>query len=557
MRNNFMWKNLDLLTKRQTNILTAAYVIMGTTVLSLILGLVKKRLLIALFGTQTITGVYDVAYRLPDLLFQIVVASALSSAFIPVFSGYLSRNNDRDAHTMASNLLTIGMVLFFIFSLIITLLAPFFLKIFNPGGGFSPSDMELMVNLMRIIIFGQFLIIIGTFFTALLQSYSHFFIPGFALALYNLGIIIGLITLSPFIGIYSGAVGTIIGALLFIILQLPLVKKIGFSYKPAFNLKDVGIRDVSRLMWPRTVANAVFQTGTIFIVSLISFLPAAGSNYIVFDLAQTIAFAPVALIGNAIAQAAFPILSREKDNLENFKLTFINSFNQMLYLILPISVLLLVLRVPVVRLVFGASKLEWSATLLTGQILVFFSLSIFAQGLIALIYRAFYALHDTKTPLITSILGTIFMLILGFIFIVALNMGIVGMAIAFSVAGVLQLLILFSLLDKRIGGFNNPSFILSWVKIFVSTFFTAFALYIPIKLLDQLVFDTTRTINLIFLTGISSLAGLSLYLFLTWLLDVKEASTYILAFKKFGNWREVYNKIQELVGGDKLSPPLF
>jgi putative peptidoglycan lipid II flippase len=553
MRNGLIWKSLDILTKRQTNILTAAYVIMGTTVLSLVLGLVKKRLLISLFGTQTITGVYDIAYRLPDLLFQVVIASALSSAFIPVFSNYLAKKEQREAHAMASNLLTIGMVLFFLFGLILMVMAPVFLRIFNPGGGFSPDDMNLMANLMRIIIFGQLLIIIGTFFTAVLQSYNHFFIPGFALALYNLGIIIGLITLTPFIGIYSGAVGTIIGAILFILFQLPLVRSIGFSYKPIFDLRDAGVQAVSKLMWPRTVANAVFQVGTIFVVSLISFLPAAGTNYIIFDLAQTIAFAPVALIGNAIAQAAFPILSREKENLENFKLTFINSFNQMLYLILPISVLLLVLRVPLVRLVFGASKLEWEATLLTGRILAFFSLSIFAQGLIALIYRAFYALHDTKTPLLTSVMGTLLMLILGFVFIVGLNMGVETVAMAFSVSGVLQLFILFFLLNKRTGGFHKPSLFMSWLKIFTASFFTAFALYLPIKLLDQLVFDTTKTINLIILTGISSMAGLSLYLFLTWFLNVKEASTYILAFKKFGNWKDALGKIQELVGPDKMS----
>lgn len=554
MRNGFVWKSLDLLTRRQTNILSAAFVIMGTTVLSLILGLVKKRLLIALFGTETITGVYDVAYRLPDLLFQLIIASALSTAFIPVFSGYLSKNKSQEAHTIASNLLTLGVVLFFSLALILALFAPFFLRVFNPGGGFSSSDMELMANLMRIIIFGQILIIIGTFFTAILQSYNHFFIPGFALALYNLGIIIGLITLSPFIGIYSGAVGTIIGGLFFILFQLPLVKKIGFSYRPIFNLKDGGVRSVLRLMWPRTVANAVFQIGTIFVVSLISFLPSAGSKYIIFDLAQTITFAPVALIGNAIAQAAFPVLAREKDNMNEFRSTFVNSFNQILYLILPISVLLLVLRIPVVRLVFGAPKLDWNATVLTGEVLAYFSLSIFAQSLIALAYRAFYSMHNTKTPLVTGSITTIFMLILGYVFIVPLKMGIVSIAIAYTIASVIQLIILFLLLDRTTGGFNKYFLLTSWGKIFAASFFTAFALYLPIKLLDELVFDTTRTINLIFLTGISSMAGLTLYLFLTWLLNVKEASTYILAFRKLGNWREVFGKIQELVGGDKISP---
>lgn len=551
MKKNFFSKSLDLLGRRQSNILSAAFVIMGTIVLSQILGLFKKRLLISLFGASVTTGVYDVAYKLPDLLFQLVIASALSSAFIPVFSDLIARGEEKDAHKMASNLLTLGIIVFFVFALTLSIFASFFLQAFNPGGGFSPSDMSLMANLLRIIIFGQLLIVIGTFFTALLQSYSHFFIPGFALALYNLGIIIGLLTLSPYIGIYSGAVGTVIGALLFILFQLPLVRKIGFSYRPSFSLKNKSVKTIAALMWPRTISNAIFQMGTILIVSLVSFLPSTGRNYIIFDLAQTIAWAPVALIGQAIAQAAFPALSRERNNLENFKITFMNSFNQMLYLILPISILILVLRIPIVRLVFGAPKLDWPATVLTGRTLAFFAFSIFAQALIALIYRAFYALHDTKTPLLTGAFATLFMIGLGYIFIVPMKMDISSIAIAYSIAGILQLFILFYLLNKATNGFKLPTILLSWAKIGASSFFTAFALYIPIKLLDQLVFDTTHTINLLILTGISSFAGFSLYLFLTWFFNVEEAKMYVLAIRKMGNWREVLGKVDEIIGRDK------
>jgi putative peptidoglycan lipid II flippase len=551
MGNKFFSKSIDLLTRRQSNILSAAFVIMATVVLSQILGLIKKRLLISYFGASEITGVFDVASKLPDLLFQLVIASALSSAFIPVFSDLLNKGDDEKAHRMASNLLTVGVVIFFIFSLILSIFAPFFLQVLNLGGGFSPANMNLMVNLMRIIIFGQFLIVIGTFFTAFLQSYNHFFIPGFSLSLYNLWIIIGLIILAPHIGIYAGAVGSVIGAILFILFQLPMVKKIGFKYVPSFSLKDSGLKTITSLMWPRTISNAIFQFGTILIVTLVSFLPATGRNYLLFDLAQTIAFAPVALIGQAIAQAAFPVLSRERANIENFKITFMNSFNQMLYLILPISILILVLRIPIVRLVFGAPKLDWPATVLTGRILAFFALSIFAHALITLVYRAFYALHDTKTPLLAGAFSTALMLVLGYIFIVPMDLGITSVAVAYSIAGITQLILLLYLLHRKTKGFHLPILFVSWIKIGASSFFTAFALYIPIKLLDQLVFDTTHTINLLILTGISSLAGLSIYLFLTWFFDVKEASMYVLALRKMGNWREVASKMEEIIGRDK------
>ncbi|MDE2025487.1 MAG: murein biosynthesis integral membrane protein MurJ [Patescibacteria group bacterium] len=545
MAPDFIKKGLNILLKRQTNILSAAFVIMGTTILSQLLGLFKKRLLVAVFGASNIVGVYDVATKFPDTLFQLIIAAAISSAFIPVFSGYLSQGKEKEGHEMASNLLTVGVLLFSAFSLLLVIFAPIVLTIFNPGAGFSVSEMALMVNLLRIIIVGQLIFVIGIFFSALLQSYNHFFIPGIAAATFNLGIIVGIIVLSPFTGIYSAAYGIIIGAIFYIIVQLPLVKKIGFSYKPNFSFKSEGVQTTSKLMWPRTLAQAIFQLGSLLIISLLSFLPDTGRNYVIFDLAQTLAFAPVALIGQAIAQAAFPVLAREKDRLEDFKVTFLTSFNQMFFLILPISALLLVLRIPIVRLVFGAPKLDWPATVLTGRTLAFFALSIFAQALATLIYRAFYALHDTKTPLIIGGITTVLMLILGAGFILFLHGSVITIALAYSIANLANFLVLFFLLERKVGGFNRWELFVSLGKTSISTGCMAVALYVPIKLLDRLVFDTTRTINLLVLTGISTIIGLSLYLFLTWLFDVKEAQTFLLLFKRLGNWREILGKSGE------------
>ena len=304
-------------------------------------------------------------------------------------------------------------------------------------------------------------------------------------------------------------------------------------------------------MLPRTISVIIFQLGTIAIASFISVLNDPGRMNVIFDFAKTLAFAPVALFGQTIAQAAFPVLSREKDKLDEFKITFINSFNQMFYLVLPVSVLVLILRIPFVRIVFGASKFDWPATVLTGQTLAFFSISIFAQALITLVLRAFYALHDTKTPLIIGGISTAILIMLTYLFIIVFHWGVESLGISFSIASIFQLILLFIILDKKVGGFSKSSLYISWSKFLISSFFTAFALYIPIKLLDQLVFDTTRTIGLLILTGISSLLGLLLYLFLTWFFDVKEAKAYVLMFRKAGNWKEILKKSQELLGSGK------
>ncbi len=574
--NDIFKKGLSLLLKRQTNILSAAFVIMATVIFSQVLGLVRQRLLVAIFGASNTLGIYLASSRLPDSLFQIIIAGALSSAFIPVFSNYLVKNREKEGQIFASTLLSLSLVVFFIVGVVLFVFANFFSYVIAPG--FTEHEIMLMANLMRIIILGELLFIIGSFLSAILQSYNHFFIPGIAAATYNLGIIIGILLLSGSTGIFSAAWGVVIGAFIFVLIQLPFLKKIGFYFHPADFFHTEGIKEVFHLMWPRTISIAIFQIGILITVTLVSFLEDPGRNYVIFDYAQTLAFAPVVLFGQTIAQAAFPVLSRQRENLVLFKETFLTSFYEMMYLILPISVLFLVLRIPIVRLIYGASLFDWPATVETGRTLGIFSISLFAQALIYLVSRAYYALHDTKTPLIVGTISTVMMLILSALSIViyrsGLHQGVIpygffngfwrgefivdfgtgGIAAAYTITSIFQFVILFVILGKKTNGFNISALFSPLLKIFVATLFTAFTLYVPIKLLDRLVFDTTKTINLLILTGISSFAGLSLYIFLTWLFNVKEAKTFLLMFKKLGNWREILGKTEETIDPAHFKP---
>ncbi|MGA2911006.1 MAG: lipid II flippase MurJ, partial [Candidatus Microgenomates bacterium] len=200
------------------------------------------------------------------------------------------------------------------------------------------------------------------------------------------------------------------------------------------------------------------------------------------------------------------------------------------------------------------ARFDWTATVLTGRTLAFFSISIFAQALVYLVARGFYALHDTKTPLTIGAVTTALMVFLGAGFIFFYHAGVESIAVAYSIASILNFLILFIFLDRKVGGFDKLSLFKTVSKIFLATFFTAFALYVPIKLLDQLVFDTTKTINLILLTGISSSIGLLLYLFLTWLFDVKEATMFITLFKKVGDWRQILIGSEETIDATRFNP---
>lgn len=550
MPKNLLQKSINLLLKQQTNILSAAFIIMATVIFSQLLGLVRQRKLVEIFGASNTLGVYLASSRLPDFIFQIIIAGALSSAFIPVFSDYLVKDKEEEGYKFASTLLALGLGVFFIISSILFVFAPFFSHLVAPG--FDAKQMDLMANLMRVVLVGEMLFIVGSFFSAVLQSYNHFLIPGVASALYNLGIIIGLVTLSPFVGIFAPAYGVVLGALLFVLLQVPQVRKVGFHFRLS-HIHNKGIEEVFHLMWPRTISLAIFQLGTLITVTLISFLHDAGRNYVIFDYAQTLAFAPVGLFGQTIAQAAFPVLSRQKDRLDDFKTTFISSFSQMLYLIAPVSVILIVLRIPVVRLIYGASQFDWPATVLTGRTLAFFAISLFAQALVYLVSRGFYALHDTRTPLIIGGITTAIMVGIGAVSVLILQMGIGAVAMSYTIGSILNFLILLIWLDRKVKGFNKKTMLLTLLKIGISSLFTGFALYIPIKLLDQLVFDTTKTVNLIMLTGISSIIGISLYVFLTWFFEVDEAKAFFLLLKRLGNWREILYTSDETIETAKLN----
>lgn len=561
---SFFQKSLSWIAKQQTNILSAAFVLMATAILSQLLGLLRQRLLVANFGASDTLGVYLASSKLPDFFFQLIIAGALATAFIPVFSNFLSKERKEDANKMASSVLTIGILVFGLVSILLFIFAPFFLSFINLGSGYTPDQMKLMANLMRVIIIGQMIFLVAAFFAAILQSYQRFIVVGIAAALYNLGIIFGILLLTDRIGIYAPAVGVIFGATLFAVFQIPLILKLGFSFRPSFSLDAPGVKEVLKLMGPRALSILILQLGTLITLALISFLPSAGRSYVIYDYALTLAFAPVILFGQSIAQAALPVLSREKDHLDKFRSTFTASYIQMLYLILPVSVLFLVLRIPIVRLIFGAAAFDWMATVLTGRTLAFFALSIFATALIYLVTRAFFALQDTKTPLIIGTISTSIMVAMSVIFVLvwrnnlidyALNysgrfrlipVGVESLAFAYSVAAILNLVLLLFFLNRRIKIFSYE-FWISQAKIFLSVIFMGFALYIPIKLLDQLVFDTTRTVNLILLTGISSLFGFAIYFFLTWLLDVKEASTFLLMFKKVGGRKEIIGESEKII----------
>ncbi len=515
---------ISLLAKKQHSVGSAAFVLASMVLTSRLLGLLRDRMLAARFAPEEL-GVYFAAFRIPNFLFELLVMGALTSAFIPVFTKYVTQNKEGEARDMSLTILHVSLIFFAIVSIPILIFAPSISRLLAPG--FTPLQIVQMTMFTRfMLIFQVAPLLVGNLFTGILQSYNIFLIPALAPVLYNIGIIAGIFFLSPVLGLMAPVAGVAIGAVLFLLIQLPFLGPLGFSWRWMWNLKHKGVREVGKLMGPRTLGLAVAQIDTTVDLMLASLLGARMVT--IFNFAQHLQMVPVGLFGATVAQAALPMLSvsSAKENLEDFKKTIIRSIHQILFFVLPASVLFIVLRIPIVRLVFGASHFDWQATVLTGMTLSAFAVSLFAQSSVHILARAFYALYDSKTPVVTGVVSIFINTVLSIVFILGFHLPVWALGVSASIASIVNACVLLFLLHRRVHLFSLTDLFVGPMKMIVASVITGIALYVPLKLLDQLVFDTTRTFGLILLTGVTGLVGLVTYMFLSWVMGVGEVRSF-------------------------------
>lgn len=510
----------------------------------MILGIFRDRLLVSRFYAccRQDLDAYWAAFRLPDIIFQLLVIGALSAAFIPIFSEYLLKNK-KEAYHIASSLINILVLVFFVLTILLFVFARPLSELIT--GAFLPEQIDLMVNLTRIMLLAQFFFLLSNFLTGIIQSHQRFILPALSPVLYNLGIIFGILLGAPSLGIYAPAIGVVLGAFLHFLIQLPLALKLGISYHFSADLHHSGVRETGKLMLPRSLALMADQIEASVALFLATSLTAGSLT--IFYLAQHLMQLPVRLVGIPIGQATFPVLAQKRaGELEEFKRIFLSSLWQILYFVLPVTAMLVVLRIPIVRLAFGAKGFPWEATLLTGRVLALFSLAILAQAVVQLLVRGFYAFHDTKTPLFIGLLAVVINISLSALLIFVFSWGILGLATAASLAGFLQASLLIFYLNRRVN-FEKEKLWKPLFKMGLATMATAISLWVPMRLLDRFIFDTTRTVNLFVLTVIAVLVGLVVYLTASWLLRVEELKTFVALLKRIGQWRKILAESEEII----------
>ncbi len=507
--------------------------------LSHLVGLVKTRLLIGhFFGTAANQlDVYYAAFVLPDTLFQLLVVGALSAAFIPTFTKYLARD-EKDAWHMASSSMNIIVLALSAIAAVIFVFAKPISHLVAPG--FSASQIVTMTSLMRIMLVAQIFFSVSGFFTGIIQTHHRFLVPALAPVGYNLGIIFGIVFLSPQFGIAGPAIGVVVGALLHMLIQLPLALKLGFRFKPQLDIAHPGVKEVSTLMPPRALAMGLDQVEQFVAVTLASLL--ASGSLSILNAARTLYTIPASMFGATIGQAAFPALSRVSSvaKLEEFRKILADSLLQILFISLPVSTLFIVLRIPIVRIIFGSRTFPWIATILTGKTLAVLAVSASFYAVMQLVVRGFYALHDTATPLKVGAAAALFDILFSVLAVYVFQWNVLGIALGISATAIVETVTLTAILYHRLGGMAEVSRIgKSVTKMILISLTTGIGLWLPMRLLDKFVFDTTRTLPLLGLTGVTSIIGMGIYLGLSLLFRVEELKSYLALFKRLGQWRKI------------------
>ncbi len=441
----------------------AALVISIAGIASRVLGLVRDRILASQFGAGDVLDVYYAAFRIPDLVYNLLVVGALSAAFIPVFTHLVAGKKKEEAIILSSGVVTLLAVSIATISLLFVIFAPFAIKFITPG--FSSEKMGEVVDFTRIMFLSPLFLGISAVFGGILVSYKRFLVYSLAPIMYNAGIIFGALVFVRFWGSIGLAWGVVLGAFFHMLIQYPAAKKAGFKYSfsPAKSICDKNVRKVLTLMIPRSLGVAVNQINLLVITIFASTL-AAGS-LAVFNFANNIQSVPLGLFGISFAVAAFPHLSSAtgKENRQEFVRIFSRTFRRIIFFVIPMSVFIFVLRAEIVRAILGGGQFDWEDTVKTLNVLGILSISLFAQSLIPLLARSFYSICDTKIPFYAALISEAVNILL--VILLIGDFQIMSLAIAFSVSGILNMLLLIFVLRKKVGYLDDRKIISSFFKI--------------------------------------------------------------------------------------------
>jgi putative peptidoglycan lipid II flippase len=509
----------------------ATAILAVSALVSALLGLYRDRLLAGFFGAGVETSVYFAAFRIPDLIYKVLILGGVLVAFLPIFAEYFAEKKEK-AWEMTNQVLNIFSFLLILSCLILFIFTPQLIKFIIPG--LSLESKSEAVSLSRLLFLSPIFFGISNIFSGVLHYFNRFLTYSLAPVLYNVGIVLGILFLSPSLGIFGAGVGVIIGAFFHLAIQIPSALNCGFRYRFIFNFKYPALKRIFKLALPRVFSVAAYQVNLIVMTSFASLI--STGSIAIFSFAQNLQGLPTGILGISLATAIFPTFSRYLANgqKKEFLNTFSSVLRQSLFLMVPLTLFFFLLRNQIVGLILGVGRFNLEDSQLTTVSLGFFAISIFALSLIPYLTRAFFSLQDTKTPALLTLIFVALNLSLSFFFIKSLgsanllstavrnvfnlgdiaNISVVGLPMAFSVSSIVQFFLLLIFLHRKIGDYGHIDILRSFSKVILSSFFMGLVIYFILLL--------AATWSLFWQAAVATAAGLATFALSAFFLRSKE-----------------------------------
>ncbi len=452
-------------------------------VFSQLAGLVRQILVANAFGTSPDMDAFNAANRVAETLFNLVAGGALGSAFIPTFTELLTKEKKHQAWQLASAVGNWMLIILIALSVLIAIFAPQVVRyILAPGFADNPLQEALAIHLVRMMLPSAALFGLSGLVMGILNSHQVFFIPALTPSMYQIGMIFGVFVLSPRMGIDGLAWGVVLGAAAHLLLQLPTLLKQGGNYTFTLGLKMAPVREVVRLMGPRLLGVAVVQLNFWVNIRLASEMSEGSVTGVTF--AFILMLMPQAAIAQSIATAAMPTLAAQyaRGKLGEVRSSLAASLRGVLLLSIPASIGLILLREPIITLLYQRGEFTERSTELVAWALLWYAAGLVGHSVMEVLSRAFYALHDTKTPVIVGVIAMSLNVIFSFVFSALFQqigwMPHGGLALANSLATALETVALLVLMRNRLSGIESSNILRGSLKGALAAAFMGLAIWV-------------------------------------------------------------------------------
>jgi putative peptidoglycan lipid II flippase len=511
--------------RRGSGMARNAIIVSAAFVLSRVLGLAREMILSRQFGTGPQMEAYVAAFRIPDLLFLTIMSGAFGAAFIPVFGGFIDRGDKARASRLASSILTwTGVTVLAVGAIAFALAGPITDVLFD----FDEYTHNLTVELMRILLLSPVFLGLGIAFKGILEAQNQFTLPALSPLVYNAAIIVGAAFFAQEYGIQAVAWSVIIGAVLHMGIELPGVIRSGLHYRPTLDRRVAGLSEVVRLLGPRVLGQAAFQINFIAVTSFASTI--GDENVAGFNYAWQLLMLPHGVLALSISTVAFPSLAAlfSRGDRHGFGSLLDRTMRPLLFLSIPASAGLLLAGRPIVKIIFEGGEFTENSTELVVSALTWFAIGLVGYGLTEIITRVFYAMRDTRTPVITGILTIVLNIILCALLID--SMGIEGLAISLSATTAAEAIIMLLFLRYRSGQVFSPGFFGWLIKVILATAIMSIVmLYTRPWLDDVLIADVSLVVHVVYF-GLSMAVYVMTFIVAAWILRIPELEQSVAKF---------------------------